>query len=218
QGLEVNEVLAGEAAQDEAPGVAAAPEPVLTDEDSSANELAAAEETPEPAPADPSDPLAAAIDAAIAQVGAEDAAAAGVAEIQDPETQLESSIRPQSRPQPTAPQTDATNTAEASEVAAAPAPATSTGAGRRYQVFPGAQLVQLGAFETETDAVEEWNRLVDENADLLSQRRRYVEPVNSGNRGFYRLRAVGFLTVDEADALCTALKARGIDCIPVVQR
>ncbi|MEO1550876.1 MAG: SPOR domain-containing protein [Pseudomonadota bacterium] len=224
QGLEVNEVLAGTPNTQAAAPVAPEPEPVLTPEDVSPSEAEGeGAQTAQPTPdgaSNPNDPLAAAIDAAIAQVGAEDDGAPSAAP-----TPLARSARPEQRPQGAstldAPaQTDATNAAEAREVAAigTPAPATTTGAGRRYQVFPGAQLVQLGAFESEQDAIAEWNRLVDGNEDLLTDRRRYVEAVNSGNRGFYRLRAVGFSTGEEAGALCTALKARGVDCIPVVQR
>lgn len=73
--------------------------------------------------------------------------------------------------------------------------------------------IQLGAFNTEDIAGQQWAELKNRNGDLLSGRARVVSPVVSGGRRLYRLRAGPFSDVDEASTLCRALKARGEDCI-----
>lgn len=73
--------------------------------------------------------------------------------------------------------------------------------------------IQLGAFNSEEIAGEQWADLKNRNGDLLSGRARVVTPVVSGGRRLYRLRAGPFKDVDEASTLCRALKARGEDCI-----
>lgn len=73
--------------------------------------------------------------------------------------------------------------------------------------------IQLGAFNTEAIAAEQWAALKNRNGDLLSGRARVVTPVDSGGRRLFRLRAGPFKDVDDASTLCRALKARGEDCI-----
>ena len=73
--------------------------------------------------------------------------------------------------------------------------------------------IQLGAFNSEEIAGEQWAGLKNRNGDLLSGRARVVTPVVSGGRRLYRLRAGPFKDVDEASTLCRALKSRGEDCI-----
>lgn len=73
--------------------------------------------------------------------------------------------------------------------------------------------IQLGAFNTEAIAGEQWSALKNRNGDLLSGRARVVTPVESGGRRLFRLRAGPFENVDQASTLCRALKARGEDCI-----
>lgn len=73
--------------------------------------------------------------------------------------------------------------------------------------------IQLGAFNTEEIAAEQWAALKNRNGDLLSGRARVVTPVVSGGRRLFRLRAGPFEDVDQASTLCRALKARGEDCI-----
>ena len=73
--------------------------------------------------------------------------------------------------------------------------------------------IQLGAFNSEDIAAEQWAGMKNRNGDLLSGRARVVTPVVSGGRRLYRLRAGPFTDVDEASTLCRALKARGEDCI-----
>ncbi|MCU0815644.1 MAG: SPOR domain-containing protein [Cypionkella sp.] len=82
----------------------------------------------------------------------------------------------------------------------------------------GTRLVQLGAFDTETEAQGQWDRLAAQFGDLMSGKAMVVQDATSGGRTFYRLRAHGF--EDEADArrFCAALLAESASCIPVAHR
>ncbi len=92
-------------------------------------------------------------------------------------------------------------------------PKASTLAEPRAAALASRIQIQLGAFNTEDIAGEQWSALKNRNGDLLSGRARVVTPVVSGGRRLYRLRAGPFKDVDEASTLCRALKARGEDCI-----
>jgi hypothetical protein len=80
---------------------------------------------------------------------------------------------------------------------------------------PGAALIQLGAYNSLEDAGDVWVEYQSEHGDLLANTQRYIEPIESGGRLLYRLRAAGFEGLDQTRALCAALDARGIDCISV---
>lgn len=80
---------------------------------------------------------------------------------------------------------------------------------------PGAALIQLGAFNSLEDAGDVWIEYQSEHGDLLANTQRYIEPIESGGRLLYRLRAAGFDGLDQTRALCAALDARGVDCISV---
>lgn len=80
---------------------------------------------------------------------------------------------------------------------------------------PGAALIQLGAYTSLEDASEVWEDYQAAHGDLLSGTQRYIEPIESGGRLLYRLRASGFADLDQTRAMCAALDARGIDCISV---
>lgn len=82
----------------------------------------------------------------------------------------------------------------------------------------GTRLVQLGAYDTEAIAVKEWDKLIGKHGDLMAGKNRLVQSATSGGREFYRLRAMGFETVEDSRNLCSALLARGIPCIPVAAR
>ncbi len=92
--------------------------------------------------------------------------------------------------------------------AAAPDPAKAAAAAAASAV-----QIQLGAFESEAVADEQWALIVGKNADLLGGRGRVVTPVSSGGRKLWRLRSGPFESVAEAAALCRGLAARGQDCI-----
>ncbi len=80
---------------------------------------------------------------------------------------------------------------------------------------PGAALIQLGAYNSLEDAGDVWDAYQTEHDDLLASTERYIEPIESGGRLLYRLRAAGFDDLDQTRALCAALDARGVDCISV---
>lgn len=79
----------------------------------------------------------------------------------------------------------------------------------------GAALIQLGAYNSLEDAGDVWLAYQSEHSDLLANTQRYIEPIESGGRLLYRLRAAGFDGLDQTRALCAALDARGVDCISV---
>jgi sporulation related protein len=82
----------------------------------------------------------------------------------------------------------------------------------------GTRLVQFGAYDSEAIAVKEWDKLTGKHGDLLAGKKRLVQAAISGGRKFYRLRAIGFDTVEDSRNLCAALLARGTPCIPVSAR
>ena len=82
----------------------------------------------------------------------------------------------------------------------------------------GTRLVQLGAFDTPDEARAAWTRLLNANPDLLMGKALVVQAATSGGRDFFRLRAAGFASEDEARGLCTALLDRDATCIPVLHR
>ncbi len=82
----------------------------------------------------------------------------------------------------------------------------------------GTRLVQLGAYDSAELAASEWKKLFAKHSDLLEDKKRLVQSAESGGRKFYRLRAVGFNSLDESRTLCSALLARGTPCIPVTAR
>ncbi len=80
------------------------------------------------------------------------------------------------------------------------------------------QVIQLGSFDSREEAETEWAVQLTQHADLLGGKEHYVEEAASGGQTYYRLRAAGFETGDETFAMCEALKAREVNCTPVVER
>ena len=85
-------------------------------------------------------------------------------------------------------------------------------------ILPGTRLVQLGAFESESVALTEWDRIAERFADYLEGKGRIVQRAESGGKTFYRLRVVGFDDIDAARRFCAVLVAGGANCIPAVTR
>lgn len=234
QGLEVNAVLAGkpaqvapEAAKVEAPVVALAGEDaaqgelVLSAPAAMAERVAAESgELPMPVPEeadatlallgpDANGPDAPAADAPAPILG--DAAIAAV----EPEATAAAGPRPMNRPanlvvarsRPAAARATA---AKVVEPGPAPAAAHEVSGLQR-----GTRLVQLGAFDSEAITRRAWDQLVAKNPDLLASKSLYIERTTANARVFYRLRVAGFTNTDQTREMCEALRARGIDCIPV---
>ncbi|MFK7745658.1 MAG: SPOR domain-containing protein [Roseobacter sp.] len=79
----------------------------------------------------------------------------------------------------------------------------------------GTRLAQLGAFDSADVARTEWARLQARFGDVLQGKSRVVQEAQSGGRTFYRLRAMGFVDLNDTRRFCSAFKAEGVDCIPV---
>ncbi|WP_232824847.1 SPOR domain-containing protein [Primorskyibacter marinus] len=85
-------------------------------------------------------------------------------------------------------------------------------------IAAGTPVVQLGAFDSAEIARAEWDRLSGRFSDFLEDKSRVVQKANSGGRTFYRLRAHGFVDINDARRLCAALQAGRAECIPVTTR
>ncbi|MDK8871599.1 SPOR domain-containing protein [Paracoccus sp. SSJ] len=101
-----------------------------------------------------------------------------------------------------------------SRPAAAPEPAAPAPA----QVASGAPLVQIGAFDSDALARGEWNRVSGKFGALFAGKGMVVQEHKANGRTFWRLRAAGFASRDEARRFCAALIAEGVDCIPAAAK
>ncbi len=79
----------------------------------------------------------------------------------------------------------------------------------------GTRLAQLGAFDSADVARAEWERMQRSFGAILDGKSRVVQQAQSGGRTFYRLRAMGFVDLNDTRRFCSAVKAEGVDCIPV---
>lgn len=82
----------------------------------------------------------------------------------------------------------------------------------------GTRLAQLGAYDSEEIAKEEWDRVYARFEDYMFGKQRVIQQATSGGRTFYRLRAMGFDDLSDARRFCSALVAENADCIPVTTR
>ncbi len=82
----------------------------------------------------------------------------------------------------------------------------------------GTRLAQLGAFDSEEVARQQWDQMNIRFSAYLSDKKRVIQRATSGGRVFYRLRAMGFEDIADARRFCSALVAENADCIPVVTR
>jgi len=134
------------------------------------------------------------------------------------------SARPAPRPRRAASVTTAP--APASIVSSAPAAARPEAAPKPAaaaepapaKVASGSAMVQIGAFDSDALAKGEWQRVSGKFGNLFSGKSRVVQEAQSGGRTFWRLRAAGFESKDEARRFCAALIAGGIDCIPATAK
>lgn len=105
--------------------------------------------------------------------------------------------------------------APAAEPAAEPkpeAPAQLAGAYTPKFVLGAAHLVQVGATDTLTKADEEFSRLAKLAPDLFAGAERVVLPVQVDGKQMYRVRVGSFASAEDANAFCSAYKARVGDC------
>ncbi|MBP7242025.1 SPOR domain-containing protein [Amaricoccus sp.] len=230
QGLEVNAVLAGRPAPAPAVDTPVAPAPnALADEDAPQGELvvAAPSVVAESALAEGEDlrmPLPDDGPGVAAEATPETAVMAAVAETvlapaEAPAEEPAAAPEPAKGPGPMRRPSGIVRMTAAAPAAATPAAASATAPAPATRevasVSSGARLVQLGAFDSEGIARQAWNILSRRHADLLGSKSLYVERTTANARVFYRLRVSGFETADQTRQMCEALRARGVDCIPV---
>jgi hypothetical protein len=86
------------------------------------------------------------------------------------------------------------------------------------KITTGTALVQLGAFDAEVVAEVQWGAIKARHADLMNSKTHVVQKTKKAGKTFYRLRVQGFADKSAANGFCTALKARGTDCISVTVR
>ena len=118
-----------------------------------------------------------------------------------------------------------TNT-QAQQVAATPEPVTPKPAAPKITLpksvtnetagaKAGEFVIQLGAYGTRARAERAWPGLRQKYRPQLGDLSPIYEPVQSGGRTLYRLRAGWVATRADSDKLCLALKAKGQACIVV---
>lgn len=209
QGLEVNEILAGgEAGTPDAAELAPGPD-TLAAEDLATGNLPPIEEADEATVAALDTDTAEAVD----DVAAESEAVLVVPGGDIPGGPPRASDRPIPRPANLAAVAPAPSPGNnAASDTPAPTPVTDT------QVPAGTRTVQIGAFDSPGDATSQWQRLQSNHADLLGGHSNYIQKAESNNRTFFRLRVLGFDEAAQQNAMCEALKARGVECIPVTVR
>ncbi len=78
----------------------------------------------------------------------------------------------------------------------------------------GAYKIQLGAYQSESEAAAMWKRISAKHADVVSGAPIIVK-ADTAKGTFYRLRASGFASMDAAKAACAKLSARGQACFAV---
>ena len=125
---------------------------------------------------------------------------------------LTASPRPTPRPRSTRVASAGTTATDARPVAAearpeaAPAPAPAP-----VSQASGPQ-VQLGAFDSDSIAASEWNRLMNKHV-VFGGKQQVIQQHQSNGRTFWRLRVAGFDSLGEARQFCAALKSAGTDCL-----
>ncbi len=120
------------------------------------------------------------------------------------------------------PEPPATLSAATSAPPAASLPAPSETPTTQVAALPaattpaGPYVVQLAALRSQDGARPAWERLQKAHAALLSERELAIQEIDLGDRGiFYRVQAGYFSDRANAIELCTALKARGQDCLVI---
>lgn len=89
---------------------------------------------------------------------------------------------------------------------------------RNIPLPAGTRLIQLGAFDSEAVARRQWQQISGRHSDLLGGKDHYVQKIDSSGRTFYRLRVAGYANKQETLAACAALTARGLPCMPTINR
>ncbi|HYI84846.1 MAG TPA: SPOR domain-containing protein [Acetobacteraceae bacterium] len=96
------------------------------------------------------------------------------------------------------------------------APAMVTAAALPGPVAGGRSHAQFGALHSEEAARAEWDRLVRRAPELAAFQPRITRLDREGQPTLWRLRATGLADAAAAKALCDAVRARNIPCLPSV--
>lgn len=109
----------------------------------------------------------------------------------------------------------------ATAVAAAPAPAPAAAAPAvafKPAFSPGGSwLVQVAAPSSEAGAIAEWDKRVKSLPEFFSAAERFIVQADVNGKTVYRLRAGAFASKADADAFCSAYKAKGGNCFPAAK-
>jgi hypothetical protein len=136
------------------------------------------------------------------------------------------SVRPRARPAaprrvvaaPAVIPTDAPAQEAGTQVASLDATVPSARDADPSTITPGTRVVQLGAYDSESVARSEWDRMEARFGDYMYGKTRLVQKASSGGRDFWRLRVVGFEDGDAARRFCSELLAKDAACIPLTIR
>jgi len=79
----------------------------------------------------------------------------------------------------------------------------------------GVSRVQIAAYSTRDAATAAWDRLYVNEHDLLADVDALITEAILGNATFYRLQVGAYARASDAEALCSSLKQRDIDCLVV---
>lgn len=130
---------------------------------------------------------------------------------QAPRSGLSGEGRARQQQQQQQPQRTTTTAPAESQAAASAPPESLPGA----SVADGAAALHLASYKNPANAETGWKQLSSANADLLGAQRPIVRKVDLAGKGiFYRLHAGPVASMDDAKALCAALKARDVYCAP----
>ncbi len=102
----------------------------------------------------------------------------------------------------------------APKVAAPPPAAPKAESAKPAAPASGPVTIQLGAFGSTDGAEQVWSRLSG-RVSALGGLRKTVQPVETGGRTLYRLRAGGIASEADAKALCAAVQTAGEQCVLV---
>lgn len=157
---------------------------------------------------------------ALALAEAQAAQAAGVLQVSQrpaprPRTARVAATAPAASASASAPQAGAVPAPAPAPRSAEAAPAPAAEAVESVRPASGAQLVQIGAFDSNGIAQSEWNRLASKFGGQFAGKGQVIQQHQANGRTFWRLRAAGFANRAEAQEFCAALKVGGTDCIPI---
>jgi D-alanyl-D-alanine carboxypeptidase len=96
----------------------------------------------------------------------------------------------------------------------APISAKAEQTSSRVHPAPGSWVIQVGAFEAESEAKERLDSAQNKAARLLGKASRYTERTTKGEKTYYRARFAGF-DRDQAHKACRQLKRSDIDCMAI---